>query len=246
MAAGRQPCCKGGVPRVAETSAPPALPPRSPRAQLARLPSAKARLAITFINQQGLQARAWWLAARGAGGPSQSAQRASLQSPWLWYNASARTPHHTDQLQEAGIDMGGLMKEFLESVATAGLDPNRGLFAATPDGAAYPHPLAGAWATGAAPARWQRWAVGGWFRWRRRAGPHSHSIPSTRSHRAPTPARPTAPAAPVQRAWTAGWLHWRHWAACWGGRCTRGCCWRHRWHPSLWRACRWAVWCGAF
>ncbi|KAL4858841.1 E3 ubiquitin-protein ligase UPL7 [Chlorella vulgaris] len=43
---------------------------------------------------------------------------------------------------EAGIDMGGLMKEFLESVITAGFDPNRGLFKATPDGCAYPNPLA--------------------------------------------------------------------------------------------------------
>ncbi len=39
--------------------------------------------------------------------------------------------------------MGGLMKEFLESVVSAGFDPNRGLFAATPDGQAYPNPLAG-------------------------------------------------------------------------------------------------------
>ncbi|PRW44359.1 E3 ubiquitin- ligase UPL7 [Chlorella sorokiniana] len=68
-------------------------------AQLGRMGSAvKSRLAITFINQQGLQ--------------------------------------------EAGIDMGGLMKEFLESVVSAGFDPNRGLFAATPDGQAYPNPLA--------------------------------------------------------------------------------------------------------
>lgn len=46
-------------------------------------------------------------------------------------------------VQEAGIDMGGLMKEFLESVVAAGFDPNRGLFTATPDGYAYPNPLAG-------------------------------------------------------------------------------------------------------
>ncbi|KAI3428601.1 hypothetical protein D9Q98_007424 [Chlorella vulgaris] len=44
--------------------------------------------------------------------------------------------------QEAGIDMGGLLKEFLESVITAGFDPDRGLFKATPDGCAYPNPLA--------------------------------------------------------------------------------------------------------
>lgn len=46
-------------------------------------------------------------------------------------------------LQEAGIDMGGLMKEFLESVVAEGFDPNRGLFSATPDGYAYPNPLSG-------------------------------------------------------------------------------------------------------
>jgi hypothetical protein len=45
-------------------------------------------------------------------------------------------------VQEAGIDMGGLLKEFLESVITAGFDPNRGLFKATPDGCAYSNPLA--------------------------------------------------------------------------------------------------------
>jgi len=77
-------------------------------AQLARLGSVKARLSITFINQQGLQ--------------------------------------------EAGIDMGGLMKEFLESVVSAGFDPNRGLFSATPDGYAYPSPLAGATWMGVGPA----------------------------------------------------------------------------------------------
>lgn len=68
-------------------------------AQLGRLgSSAKARLSLTFFNQQGLQ--------------------------------------------EAGIDMGGLLKEFLESVVAEGFDPNRGLFSATPDSCAYPNPLA--------------------------------------------------------------------------------------------------------
>ncbi len=46
-------------------------------------------------------------------------------------------------MQEAGVDMGGLMKEFVESLAQAGFDRNRGLFSATPDGFAYPNPLAG-------------------------------------------------------------------------------------------------------
>lgn len=56
--------------------------------------------------------------------------------------------------------MGGLMKEFLESVVSAGFDPNRGLFAATPDGQAYPNPVAGGpqWerAHAAAPPEWER------------------------------------------------------------------------------------------
>jgi hypothetical protein len=60
-------------------------------------------------------------------------------------------------LQEAGIDMGGLMKEFLESVVASGFDPNRGLFSATPDGFAFPSPLAGGQLAGAREARsWQR------------------------------------------------------------------------------------------
>lgn len=45
--------------------------------------------------------------------------------------------------QEAGLDMGGLMKEFVETLCQAGFDRNRGLFAATPDGFAFPNPLAG-------------------------------------------------------------------------------------------------------
>ncbi|GAB4814415.1 hypothetical protein N2152v2_001461 [Parachlorella kessleri] len=45
-------------------------------------------------------------------------------------------------LQEAGVDMGGLMKELVEQVVQAGFDRNRGLFSATPDGFAYPNPLA--------------------------------------------------------------------------------------------------------
>ncbi len=47
------------------------------------------------------------------------------------------------------MDMGGLMKEFVESLAQAGFDRNRGLFSATPDGFAYPNPLAGAGGPGA-------------------------------------------------------------------------------------------------
>ncbi len=46
-------------------------------------------------------------------------------------------------LHEAGLDHGGLMKELLEEVAKAGLDQDRGLFRATPEGLAYPNPAAG-------------------------------------------------------------------------------------------------------
>ena len=46
------------------------------------------------------------------------------------------------RLQEAGIDMGGLTKELLESVGTAIFDPDRCLFTAAADGSLYPHPAA--------------------------------------------------------------------------------------------------------
>ena len=51
----------------------------------------------------------------------------------------------TQGLQEAGLDHGGLMKELLEEVAAAGLEQDRGLFMATPEGLAYPNPAAGGW-----------------------------------------------------------------------------------------------------
>ncbi|RMZ52836.1 hypothetical protein APUTEX25_000955, partial [Auxenochlorella protothecoides] len=45
--------------------------------------------------------------------------------------------------EEAGIDAGGLQKEFLECFVAAGVDPRRGLFSAVPGtGAVYPNPLA--------------------------------------------------------------------------------------------------------
>lgn len=44
-------------------------------------------------------------------------------------------------LQEAGVDMGGLMKELVELVVQQGCDVNRGLFSATAEGYAYPNPL---------------------------------------------------------------------------------------------------------
>ncbi len=40
------------------------------------------------------------------------------------------------------MDQGGLMKELLEEVIKAGFNRDRGLFASTPDGQAYPHPVA--------------------------------------------------------------------------------------------------------
>lgn len=42
------------------------------------------------------------------------------------------------------------MKELLEEVAQAGLDQDRGLFRATPEGLAYPNPAAGGWRWAAA------------------------------------------------------------------------------------------------
>jgi hypothetical protein len=46
-------------------------------------------------------------------------------------------------LAEAGLDHGGLMKELLEEALAAGLRREFGLFAATPEGLAYPDPAAG-------------------------------------------------------------------------------------------------------
>ncbi|EFJ40292.1 hypothetical protein VOLCADRAFT_99935 [Volvox carteri f. nagariensis] len=43
---------------------------------------------------------------------------------------------------EAGLDFGGLQKELLERVVSAGLDANYGLFTSTPDGLIYPNPAA--------------------------------------------------------------------------------------------------------
>eukprot|EP00198_Chlamydomonas_reinhardtii_P008168 XP_001697505.1 ubiquitin-protein ligase [Chlamydomonas reinhardtii] len=45
-------------------------------------------------------------------------------------------------MTEAGLDFGGLQKELLERVVSAGLDANYGLFTSTPDGLAYPNPAA--------------------------------------------------------------------------------------------------------
>jgi hypothetical protein len=46
-------------------------------------------------------------------------------------------------LAEAGLDHGGLMKELLEQVVTAGTQPEYGLFATTEDtGLLYPNPTA--------------------------------------------------------------------------------------------------------
>ncbi|KAK9815844.1 hypothetical protein WJX72_010650 [[Myrmecia] bisecta] len=45
-------------------------------------------------------------------------------------------------LLEAGLDYGGLVKEFLEEVVKAGFNADYGLFTATPDGLAFPQPAA--------------------------------------------------------------------------------------------------------
>ncbi|GIL94061.1 hypothetical protein Vretimale_394 [Volvox reticuliferus] len=45
-------------------------------------------------------------------------------------------------MTEAGLDFGGLQKELLERVVSAGLDANYGLFTSTPDGLIYPNPAA--------------------------------------------------------------------------------------------------------
>ncbi|KAL4444560.1 hypothetical protein ABPG77_002377 [Micractinium sp. CCAP 211/92] len=45
-------------------------------------------------------------------------------------------------LEEAGVDGGGIFKEFLESVVKEGFDPNLGLFKATTDNRLYPNPHA--------------------------------------------------------------------------------------------------------
>lgn len=74
----------------------------------------------------------------------------------------------------------------LESVVVAGFDPNRGLFSATPDGHAYPNPLAG--------------GAGG--RARGQAGSGRHSLPVATCRRAsawPCTLRPPTPAAPAER-----------------------------------------------
>lgn len=59
------------------------------------------------------------------------------------HGQSPALPPPTSMAQEAGVDMGGLTKELVETVVAAGFDRNRGLFCATPDGFAYPNPLAG-------------------------------------------------------------------------------------------------------
>ena len=43
-------------------------------------------------------------------------------------------------LDEAGIDGGGLFREFLLKLLETGFDPNRGFFVLTSDGYLYPNP----------------------------------------------------------------------------------------------------------
>lgn len=45
-------------------------------------------------------------------------------------------------MEEAGIDGGGLFKEFMECLVKEGFDPNAGLFRATSDNRLYPNPQA--------------------------------------------------------------------------------------------------------
>lgn len=45
-------------------------------------------------------------------------------------------------IEEAGIDGGGLFKEFMECLVKEGFDPNAGLFKATSDNRLYPNPSA--------------------------------------------------------------------------------------------------------
>ena len=45
-------------------------------------------------------------------------------------------------LEEAGVDGGGIFKEFVDMVVKAGFDPNLGLFKATTDRRLYPNPHA--------------------------------------------------------------------------------------------------------
>lgn len=46
-------------------------------------------------------------------------------------------------LDEAGIDGGGIFREFLSELLKTGFDPNRGFFKYTEDRALYPNPEAG-------------------------------------------------------------------------------------------------------
>ena len=45
-------------------------------------------------------------------------------------------------LDEAGIDGGGIFREFLSELLKTGFDPNRGLFLSTTDRLLYPNPQA--------------------------------------------------------------------------------------------------------
>ena len=45
-------------------------------------------------------------------------------------------------LDEGGVDLGGLCREFLNDLVKTGFDPNRGLFAYTHDKLVYPNPHA--------------------------------------------------------------------------------------------------------
>lgn len=46
-------------------------------------------------------------------------------------------------LDEAGIDGGGLFREFLSQLLKTGFDPNHGFFTPSPDSLLYPNPKVG-------------------------------------------------------------------------------------------------------
>eukprot|EP01063_Lacrimia_lanifica_P011080 TRINITY_DN17856_c0_g1_i1.p1 TRINITY_DN17856_c0_g1~~TRINITY_DN17856_c0_g1_i1.p1 ORF type:complete len:1126 (+),score=369.89 TRINITY_DN17856_c0_g1_i1:122-3499(+) len=70
----------------------------------------------------------------GPGGTSLSTSRSRLKARFhvVFKNAQG--------LEEAGIDAGGVFKEFIEAVAKRGFDPNLGLFKGTEDNKFYPNP----------------------------------------------------------------------------------------------------------
>ena len=69
---------------------------------------------------------------RGGGAPAQQLERLTPAAQFIDVHG----------LEEAGVDGGGIFKEFLELVVKDGFDPNVGLFRATTDQRLYPNPHA--------------------------------------------------------------------------------------------------------